>query len=183
MNWHNKYRWCVQCRARFGGDGSGQANVNPNKTTGGATCLPSPEWVGPSGGRHCLNRVSEGTKGAWSKGRVQGDKVSEVSRGQVVCSFGVLFQQPWEATEGCLTPLVTVCGIEQRGPEPWASARKERSVARTGCGGGQPASRAAWRLDEEPYVGGEERDVSRIVSTFWLGKGRTVLSLGREAEG
>ena len=84
MNWHNKYRWCVQCRARFGGDGSGQANVNPSKTTGGATCLPSPEWVGPSGGRHCLNRVSEGTKGAWSKGRVQGDKVSEVSRGQVV---------------------------------------------------------------------------------------------------
>jgi hypothetical protein len=56
-------------------------------------------------------------------------------------------------------------------------------VARTGYGGGQPGSRAAWSLDEEPYVGGEERDVSRIVSTFWLGEGRTVLSPGREAEG
>ena len=100
-----------------------------------------------------------------------------------MCSFGVLFQQPWEATEGCLTPLVTVFGTEQRGPEPWASVRKERSAARTGFGLGQPGSRAAWRLDEEPDVGGEERDVSRIVSTFWLGWGRTVLSPGKEAEG
>ena len=114
---------------------------------------------------------------------MQGDKVSEVSRGRFLSSFGVLFQQPWDATEGCLPPLATVCGIEQRGPEPWASARKERSVARTGYGASQPGSRAAWSLDEEPYVGGEERDVSRIVSTFWLGEGRTVLSPGREAEG
>ena len=56
-------------------------------------------------------------------------------------------------------------------------------MARTGYGASQPGSRAVWSLDEEPYVGGEERDVSRIVSTFWLGEGRTVLSPGREAEG
>lgn len=73
-----------------------------------------------------------GDKGGLSKGRVQGDEVSEVSRGQVVCSFWVLFQQPWGAAEGCLTPLGTVCGVEQRGPELWASVRRERAVARLG---------------------------------------------------
>lgn len=37
-------------------------------------------------------------------------------------------------------------------------------------------------LKKNQDVGGEERDVSRIVSTFWVWLGRTVLSSGREAE-
>lgn len=133
-------------------------DVNPNKTTGGARCLLSPEWAGPLGRRCCLNRGPERTKGACPRAECKETR-SEVSRGQVVCGFWVLFQQPWEAAEGCLTPLGTVCGVEQRGPELWASVRRERTVARTGYGHGQLGnSRAARRLDGEPDVGGEERE-------------------------
>lgn len=51
MNWHNEYRWCVQHQARFGRDGSGQADVNPNKTTGGASaCRTQSVWGLRAGG-------------------------------------------------------------------------------------------------------------------------------------
>lgn len=53
--------------------------------------------------------------------------------------MGILFYQPWKATEGCLIPLATVFAVEWRGPEQRASVRKlarlsqrERTVARTG---------------------------------------------------
>lgn len=111
-----------------------------------------------AGGAACVE--AQRRQRAWSKGRVEGD-VSEVSRGQVMCSFWILFHQPWEATEGCPIPLATVFGVERRGPEQWASIRRLAC-----CPGGRgpcpelgwrwPAgSKAAWELDEEPDVGGK----------------------------
>lgn len=78
-----------------------------------------------------------------------------------------------------MDPLGCCVGVERRGPEQQPGTSEEASPGVQvgedsgqdwdgGESAGQTDRRAVWELDEEPDVGGEERDAPRTLSDFWL---------------